>query len=57
MNVLPTMAEQASEMLMKEPNAFAKYDEETKSFTAAAADPFWRKACHDRFPWTKRFDE
>jgi len=51
------MAEQASEMLMKEPNAFAKYDEETKSFTAAAADPFWRKACHDRFPWTKRFDE
>jgi len=45
MNVLPTMAEQANELLMKEPNAFATFDEATKKFKDAA-DPFWRKACH-----------
>lgn len=55
MNVLPTMAEQANEMLMKEPNAFATYDETTKQFKDSA-DPFWRKSCHERFPWIMRID-
>ena len=57
MNVLPTMAEQATEMLMKEPNAFVKFDEKAKKFTLTSTDPFWRNACHERFPWTKCFDE
>ena len=44
MNVLPTLAEQAIEMIMKEPNAFSTYNEETKSFKAAE-DPFWKSSC------------
>jgi len=55
MNVLPTMAEQANEMLMAEPNAFANFDETTKKFTDSA-DPIWKKHCHARFPWLQRFD-
>lgn len=56
MNVLPTMAEQANEMLLKEPNAFSSYDETTKEFKDVAhAD--WRDFCYKRFPWIKRFDQ
>lgn len=53
MNVLPTMAEQANEMLMKEPNAFSGFDETTKKFKEVS-DPIWMQQCHDRFPWVKR---
>ena len=55
MNVLPTMAEQATELLMAHPNAFDNFDEDTKKFTDAA-DPVWKKNCHTRFPWVMRFD-
>ena len=53
MNELPSMAEQANEMIMKEPNAFVTYDEKKKSFRDANA-PFWEEACFNRFPWVKR---
>lgn len=54
MNELPPMSEQAKEYLMEEPSPFSKYEEEKKQFTAGGADPFWRKACIDKFDWVNR---
>jgi len=55
MNVLPTMQEQANDMLMKEPHALTSYDEESKQFKDAAHGD-WKEYCYQRFPWIKRFD-
>ena len=54
MNELPKLDEQAVTHLMADPSPFAKYNDADKTFTAAGADPFWRKACIEKFDWVNR---
>jgi len=53
MNILPSMAEQATTLLNQHPSPFSTYDESSKTFTSAN-DPFWKKAVIEKFDWVSR---
>ena len=55
-NELPTLAEQASQLLRDGTTPFTLWNEEKKEF-APKDDPKWQKACEERFLWIEQIQK